>query len=137
MFSEKVAYSVIPLFRYSVFRFFLSPVCDGCRVPFSIEHALDCRFESLVTRRHDEVLDAVGDLASLVWTPVVKEPVVCDGSAGADTLIADLCVCGVWEPQTEALYDIRVVDTDAQSYCTHSPCDVLGSAEVKNRHKYL
>ena len=94
MFSEKVAYSVIPLFRYSIFHLFLSPVCDGCRVPFSTEHALDCHFGSLVTHRHDEVLDAVGDLASLVWTPVVKEPVVCDGSAGADTLIADLCVCG-------------------------------------------
>ena len=128
---------LIPLFRYSIFCLFLSPICDGYRVPFNIEHALDCRFGSLVTHRHDEVLNAVGDLASLIWTPVVKEPVVHDGSAGADTLIADLCVCGLWEPQTEALFDIRVVDTDAQSYRTHSSRDVLGSAEVKNRHKYL
>ena len=37
---------------------------------------------------HNEVGDALGDLASLVWAPVVKEPVVRDGSAGADTLIA-------------------------------------------------
>ena len=44
----------------------------------------------LVTRRHNEVRDAFGDLASLVWSPVVKEPVVHDGSAGADILIADL-----------------------------------------------
>ena len=29
-----------------------------------------------------------------------------DGSAGVDTLIAELCVRGVWEPQTEALFDI-------------------------------
>ena len=60
-----------------------------------------------------------------------------DGSAGADTLIADLCVRGVWEPQTEALFDIRVVDTDARSYRAHSPRDVLGSAEVEKKRKYL
>ena len=51
-----------------------------------------------------------GDLVSLVWSPV---PIMCDSVDGADTLIADLCVCGVWDPQTEALFDIRVVDTDA------------------------
>ena len=34
---------------------------------------------------------------------------MCDSVDSADTLIADLCVCGVWEPQTEALFDIRVV----------------------------
>ena len=62
---------------------------------------------------------------------------MCDGSAGADTLIADLCVHGVSEPQTEALFDIRVVDTDAWSNHTCRPCDVLGSAEVEKKCKYL
>ena len=42
----------------------------------------------------NEVQDAFSDLASLVWAIVVKESVVCDGSAGADTMIADLCVQG-------------------------------------------
>ena len=60
-----------------------------------------------------------------------------DGSAGADALIADLCVRGVWGPQTEALFDIRVVDTDAWSYCACSPKDVLGTAEGEKKHKYL
>ena len=73
----------------------LPSVCDGCGAPFSVEHSLDCRFGGLVTRRHNEVKDVFNDLASLVWSPVVKEPVVCDGSASADTLITDLCVHGV------------------------------------------
>ena len=115
----------------------LSSVCDGCGAPLSIEHALDCRFGGLVTRRHNEVCDAFGDLASLVWSPVVKEPVVNDRSADADTLVADLCVRGVWEAQTKALFDIRVIDTDTRSYCTRSPKDVLGTAEGENKHKYL
>ena len=62
-------------------------------------------------------------VTSSVWIPVVKEPVVCDGSAGVDTLIADLYVRGVWESQTKALqlFDIIIVDTDAHSYHAHSP----------------
>ena len=38
---------------------------------------------------------------------------------------------------TEALFDIRVVDTDARSYHDRSPRDVLGSAEVEKKRKYL
>ena len=41
--------------------------CDGCGAEFSIEHALDCRFGGLVSRRHNEIHDVIGDLASLVW----------------------------------------------------------------------
>ena len=113
-------------------------MCDGCGAPFSIAYALDCLFWGLVTCRHNEVQDAFGDLASLVPLPVFKETVLCDGSAGADAMIADLCVHEVKEPQThEALLDIRVVDPDARSYHAHSPCDVLGSAEVDKKRKYL
>ena len=55
----------------------------------------------------------------------------------ADTLIADMCVHDVCESQTEALFDIGVVDTDAWSYCAHTPRDVLFSAEYEKKHKYL
>ena len=84
--------------------------CDGCVAEFSIEHALDCRFGGLVSCSHNEIRDAIGDLASLVWGNVVHESVVCDKSSLSDgTLFADLCVRGVWIPQSEALFDIRVV----------------------------
>ena len=38
-------------------------------------------------------------------------------------------VHGVWMPQSEALFDISVVDTDIKSYCNHSPMEVLALAE--------
>lgn len=68
----------------------LPSVCDGCRAQFSIEHFLDCYCGGLVSCRHNEVCDAFGDLASLVWSLVTKEPIVYDSVDGADTLIADL-----------------------------------------------
>ena len=110
--------------------------CDGCGAPFSLDHALVCRKGGLIIQRHNEVRDAVGDLAALVWGQVVSEPVVRDASVDGDALIADLGVRGVWEPQAMVLFDIRVVDTDARSYLSHSPSAVLASAEAEKKRKY-
>ena len=48
-------------------------------------------------------------------------------------LIADLGIRGFWQPQTEALFDIRVVDTDAPSYVKHTVEAVLQIAEQENK----
>lgn len=116
----------------------LPHTCDGCGAPFTVTHALDCRVGGLVCRRHNEVRDAFGDLSSLVWSQVKREPIVCESSDSAgSTLVADLCVRGVWQPQCEAIFDIRVVDTDAPSYCRQSPRSVLSSAESEKKKKYM
>jgi len=52
----------------------LSPYCDGCDAVFSVEHVLDCQVGGLVGQQHNEVCDAIGDLASLAWGQVQKEP---------------------------------------------------------------
>jgi len=98
----------------------LPPSCNGCRASFTVEHALNCHVEGLVGQWHNEVRDAVDDLASLAWGQVTKESVVCESSPADPsnmTLIADLWVHGVWQPQVDVLFDVRVVDTDAPSYC--------------------
>ena len=87
--------------------------CDGCGTVFSVSHALDCRRGGLVTQRHNEVRDALGDLAALAHKEVLSEPVMCCGDASTPALIADLGVRGVWLPQIEALFHIRVTDVDA------------------------
>ena len=43
---------------------------------------------------------------------------------------------GVWLPQAEALFDVRIVDTDAQSYRGRTPKDVLKGAEKEKKAKY-
>ena len=101
-----------------------------------VEHALDCRVGGLVSQCHNEVWDAIRDLSSLVWKQVQKEPIVCESTVDdstSETLIADLGVCGVWEPRVDAIFDVHVVDTDAPSYCSRSPQAVLRSAEVEKK----
>ena len=48
-----------------------------------------------------------GDLASVVFKEVVKEPVMqeANDAEGVPSLIADLCIRGVWQPQTVPLFD--------------------------------
>ena len=41
--------------------------CDGCGATFNYEHALDCKKGGLITRRHNEVRDTLGDLSSIVY----------------------------------------------------------------------
>ena len=99
---------------------------------------LDCRFGSLVTRQHNEVRDAFGDLSSLVCGPVHHEPVVQEASDDGHTVLkADMAVCGVWQPQCDAIFDVRIVDTDASSYRSRTLPDVLQSAELEKKRKYL
>jgi len=89
----------------------LPPYCDGCGAVFSVEHALDGRVGGLVGQWHNEVRGAIGDLASLAWGQVQKEPVICEETVDScdDTLIGDLRVQGVWQLQTDAVFDIHVV----------------------------
>ena len=111
----------------------MPPTCDGCGAAFILSHALDCRKGGLVVRRHNEIHDALGDLACLAYKDVIGEPAVHDGDADDPGLITNLGVRGVWQPQGEALFDVRVVDTDAQSYISRSVADVLVNAEEKEK----
>ena len=55
---------------------------------------------------------------------------------GVPSLIADLSIRGVWQPQTVALFDVRVTDTDAPSYSQRVVSAILSSAEEAKKMKY-
>ena len=73
----------------------------------------------------------------MAYRGVTREPIVqeADNSQSIPALVADLRVSGVWQPQAKALFDIRVVDTDAQSHVNRTVDSVLASAE-KEKRKY-
>ena len=112
--------------------------CDGRQSPFTLRHALVCKKGGLLTLRHNEIRDAVGELASLVWKDVHREPVNREYNPQDETraLIADLFCRGVYVRQVGVFFDIRVSDTGAISYLNRSPMSVLHSAEVEKKSKY-
>ena len=69
--------------------------CDGCGSSFSLSHALDCRKGGLVMQCHNEVQDALGDLAALAYKDVIHKSVVRDGNAEVSALVADLGIRGM------------------------------------------
>ena len=70
---------------------------DGCGGDLSLTHALDYHKYGLFTQHHNEVRDALGDLAALQYREVACEPIaiVCDGDENSPALIAVLGVRGV------------------------------------------
>ena len=117
---------------------YLPPKCDGCGTALTLQHALDCKKGGLVIQRHNEIRDCIGDIASQVWTHVIKEPVVREADVkNADGgLRLDLGIRGVWQPQVEALFDVKVVDTDAPSHRTRSPEAILESKAKEKKRVY-
>ena len=95
------------------------------------EYALDCRKGGLVIQRHNEIRDALGDLASIAYKEVVREPVVREPNdrEKVPALVADLSVRGVLQPQASTFFDVRVVDSDANSYLHRDVSAVLSSIE--------
>ena len=79
------------------------PCCDRCSAPSSPDHALCCGKDGLIIQRHNEICDAINDLAILVWVRVLSEPVVKDASEDSDALIADLGIRGDQGPQALGL----------------------------------
>ncbi|CAB0016792.1 unnamed protein product [Nesidiocoris tenuis] len=74
---------------------------------------------------------------SIAWGNCCKEPIIKEASDLSPGLRGDLACRGVWEPQREALFDVRVVDTDAPSYVTRPVNVVLTAAEEEKKRKYV
>ena len=111
--------------------------CDGCGDLFTTSHALDCRKGGLVIQRHNEIRDLISDLSSIVWSQVVKEPLIGDESSNNECLKADIGIRGAWQSQSMSLFDVRVLDSDAPSYLQRNPEVVLRNAEREKKLKYI
>ena len=59
-----------------------------------------------------------------------------DSKADGPGLRADLGIRGVWTPQVEALFDIKVIDTDAQSHLHRTPEQILGTGALEKKKLY-
>ena len=102
--------------RYGLPLKVLPSKCDGCVSSFDLPHGHSCIRGGLISLRHNEVLDVLGNFSSLAWTNFQKETIV---------LRADLLDRGVWSYQDKASFDNRVTDTEAKSYNDKSSKSLL------------
>ena len=76
------------------------------------------------------------DLASQAWTQVIKELIIREALPGLEAMVGDISIRGVWQPQSTAVFDVRITDSDAPSYLHQSPIQVLRAAEREMKVKY-
>ena len=77
------------------------------------------------------------EIAALTYKDVVRESVVreADETSRILGLVAELGVKGVWRPQSEKLFDIHFIDTDAQSYSCRSISECSTFCSQKREEK--
>eukprot|EP00919_Chromeraceae_sp_WS-2016_P018732 GHVR01044594.1.p1 GENE.GHVR01044594.1~~GHVR01044594.1.p1 ORF type:complete len:118 (+),score=19.17 GHVR01044594.1:2187-2540(+) len=86
-------------------------------------HTLDSKKGGAVHKIHNEVRDEVADLLASTYSQVQKEVIISDTTH--KTLVADIKARGVWQTQTDTLFDISVINTDAPSHLSTDPYKVL------------
>ena len=106
---------------------------------FSVGHALTCRFGGHIHRHHDDISYGLKSPASIALgdKSVRTKPLINPGSASVlkfkrqrndndtatsiEDLRVDIIIKGLFERNQDCIINVRVTDTDAQSYRTRNP----------------
>ena len=78
-----------------------------------------------------------GTCIAWAFSDVLKEPIVSEADESTTTLVADLGVHSIWQPQVDDLLDVWVIDIDAPSHIDRTVSTVLGTSENEKKRKYL
>ena len=80
LFLPKNEFQVSVALRYGLPLTNLPVKCDGCGEDLHVQHALICKKGGLITQRHNEIRDLLGDSSCLALTYTQKETVICEHS---------------------------------------------------------
>ncbi|KAL7474735.1 hypothetical protein ACHAW6_000694 [Cyclotella cf. meneghiniana] len=136
--------------------------CDGCGASLMLEHGLSCKKGGLVGIHHDNVCDEWAHLCSIALTDsrIVIKPAIFYGNrmrasatnaanaavnATAATTRAttlgdeargDVLAHSFWSRGRGTVFDIRICDTDSQSYGATSSTKILERHTREKKDKY-
>ena len=115
--------------RYNVSTINLQSHCDRCGTSFVVTRALSCSIGGLVIARHNEIHDKLFYLSRHVFTSayIHAEPLIhqgrtrseqemCHGSDKDKEIQGDVMIQGLWNRQVNAIIDVNLGDTDADTY---------------------
>ena len=122
--------------------------CEGCNERFTVEHAMSCAKGGLVLLRHNDIAAEWTSLCAqaLSQSAVSAEPLIhsrrdvvqagATGTLPEPDLRGDVGVHGFWAAGTQAIFDVRVTDTDAPSQRNVDPAKILKKHERAKKAKY-
>ena len=113
-----------------------------CGQPFNITHALNCKRGGFISMRHNNIRDFEAELLAQAHKDVEIEPPlqplageIVNGLDG-DNARPDIRAKGVWRPGQNAYFDIRVSNTNAESYRHLKTETVLQKQEREKKRNY-
>ena len=100
------------------------PRLCACGNPFSIDHAMICRYGGLAIQRHNNIRDLTHNLLQEVCKDVQLEPMLQEidgeplptGSNSKNDGHPDIRARGFWRRGQSAFFDVRIFHPNAQSY---------------------
>jgi hypothetical protein len=134
--------------------------CDGCNSKMSVEHAMLCHTGGLVIVRHDVLRDQWHNLCATammhgwctrkpnIFMRVARRvqkaaEMTSDSSTHFPQLPAvtkdqgDVSCFGFWGTGRDTIFDMRITDTDTNSYKTLAVTKVFSQQEKEKKSKYL
>ena len=96
----------------------------GCSKVYTIQHALSCKKGGIVTLRHNEIRDNIGEMLPEFTNNVRIEPIL-QPLTGEEQLIggnvsveahADISARGFWCRGQSTFFDVRIFDLNAQRH---------------------
>eukprot|EP00957_Ditylum_brightwellii_P094362 7184884-Ditylum_brightwellii.AAC.1 len=131
----------IVLLWYKIVPKDLPKVCDGCDKQHTFQHTLQCKKGGLIGACHDKARDDLGLTATQAYPQDTPDPVVSiimlKDKAKDPNLYGDLLICSLWKPQTNAIIDVHITNTDIKSYISRLLQSVLTAHEKEKKAKYL
>jgi len=139
------------LLRYGLRPHNLPERCDGCKAPFTVNHAMCCPKGGLIGIRHDEMKMEWHSICAQAFKPsrVTDEPEIHSGrgpilvqnadgmSAALPETRGDIGVHGFYERAVTTIFDVSICDTDCVSYRNMDPAQVLVNREKAKKKKHL
>ena len=120
--------------------------CDGCSDKFCVGRALSCKKGGLITMRHDDVKAEWQSLCAKALSSLActDEPSIHNGLSTPEKknqstdplpeLRGDVSVRNFWKRGQEAIFDVRITDTEAKSYCGQDPDKILARHEKEKKN---
>ena len=123
----------------------LNETCDGCNEQFSLTHAQKCPHGGLVSIRHDDMKKEFLFLCQQATARrnIRDEPPIYPGRGRTvetehevDETRGDISVYEFWTRRRLTMFDVSIVDTDADSYNLTDPKILLARRETAKKDKH-
>ena len=121
-----------------------TPMICSCGVQFSLDNAMVCQRGGFIIQHHNNRRDLEAEMLRMVCNDVELEPVLQEvtgetlnhGANKAPDAPLDIHARSIWERQRSAFFDVRVCNSNVDSYSDLTPKQIYKKHENEKKRQY-